>query len=63
MADAEFVPSKAEARRLIRNGGLYLNNQRIVEEAYLITNGDLVGGELMLVALGKKQKVLIEVIE
>lgn len=54
-------PSKSEARRLIRNGGVYLNNQQTLDEQYSLTKENLVEGSLLLLALGKKNKVLVRI--
>ena len=54
--------SKGEARRLIRNRGVYLNNEPIEDENRSITQDDLIEGRLMLLAVGKKKKVLIRVL-
>lgn len=57
-----LLPSKGEARRLIRNGGVYLNNVRIEDENCLIADEHLIGGRFMLLALGKKHKCLIQLV-
>lgn len=54
-------PSKGEAKRLIRNGGVYLNNEKIEDENFVITQEHLIEGRLMLVAAGKKNKMLIRI--
>lgn len=53
--------SKSEARRLIRNGGVYLNNEKIVDENFALEQKDLVEGRLLLLATGKKNKMLIRI--
>lgn len=54
--------SKGDARRLIRNGGVYINNQKIEDENYLIEHYSLIDSRLMLVAAGKKNKMLVRII-
>lgn len=61
VALAGFLPSKGEVRRLIKNGGLYLNNQKIEDENYVISRQDYIEGQFLLFAFGKKNKALIEV--
>lgn len=56
-----LLPSKGEVTRLIKNGGLYLNNSRIVNKDKPIQEEDLIGGRLMLIALGKKNKILLRI--
>ncbi len=53
--------SKSEARRLIRNGGVYLNNHKIADENYTFLDSDLIDGRLILIAAGKKNKLLIRI--
>lgn len=57
---AGLFASKAEARRMVRNGGLYLNNQPICDEQYTVEIGDLLTGRYLLLSKGKKSKLLIE---
>lgn len=54
--------SKGEARRLIRNGGVYLNNEKIIDENRAITETDLIDKRLLLLAVGKKNKILIRIV-
>jgi tyrosyl-tRNA synthetase len=53
--------SKGEMRRLIRGGGLYLNNQKVSDEQLTLSSEDLIEDRLLLVALGKKKKVIISI--
>jgi tyrosyl-tRNA synthetase len=53
--------TKGDARRLIRNGGVYLNNVKVTDENIIIEEKDLIEGRLLLLALGKKNKILIRV--
>lgn len=53
-------PSKGEARRLLRNGGVYLNNQKIENEHHVVTEEMLLGGKLLLIAAGKKHKMVVQ---
>jgi tyrosyl-tRNA synthetase len=53
--------SKGEARRLIRNGGVYLNNEKISDENRIISSIDLIDQRLLLIAAGKKNKILIRI--
>ncbi len=56
-----LLPSKSEAVRLIQNGGAYLNNQRIDDVQYRLTEASLIGGEFLLFGSGKKKKLLVKV--
>lgn len=53
-----FVASKGEARRLIKQSGLKLNDKTITDENYTITQKDIVNGNIKL-SQGKKKHGLI----
>jgi tyrosyl-tRNA synthetase len=56
---AELVSSNGEARRLIRGGGLKVNDETVLDEARLLTPEDLSGGVIKL-SLGRKRHVLLK---
>lgn len=47
--------------RLIKGGGVYLNNAKASEELYVVQASDLIDGRLLLLAAGKKNKMLIRI--
>ncbi|CAN6451407.1 unnamed protein product [Victoria cruziana] len=51
--------SKSAARRLLKQGGLYLNNRRIDSENKVIEEDDIVEGRVILLSAGKKNKMVI----
>jgi tyrosyl-tRNA synthetase len=53
--------SKGDARKLIKNGGVYLNNNAVSDENAAIDQSSLIGEKLVLLATGKKNKVLVRV--
>ena len=55
--------SKGEARRLIRNGGVYLNNRKIDDENFVVDNNSFIDNRLMLISAGKKNKMLVRITE
>jgi len=57
----QFLPSKGEAVRLIKNGGAYLNNERISDPAKTIAASDLIDGQFLLLSAGKKNRMIISV--
>ncbi len=61
LAKTGMQTSKGEARRLIRNGGVYVNNKKITDENYALQREHLIDGRLLLLALGKKNKLLIKI--
>ncbi len=56
---AGLSTSKGECRRLIQNGGLYLNNERILDENMVVEKSHLIEDECLLIAMGKKKKVIL----
>jgi tyrosyl-tRNA synthetase len=63
LSQTNLQPSKSEAKRLIRNGGVYINNAKISDENYVVEHDQLIEGKMMLLALGKKNKLLIRIID
>lgn len=61
--DVGLQASKSEARRLLRNGGVYLNNEKIEDENLVLQSHHLISNRLMLLSAGKKNKLLIRVSE
>lgn len=61
LVNAGLQSSKNEARRLLRNGGVYLNNEQVSDENAQLTDAQVIEGRLVLLAAGKKNKVLIRV--
>lgn len=61
IADQGLMKSKGDVRRLVKNGGLYLNNEKVENEMHLLGDADLVDGKLLLFAFGKKNKVIVRV--
>ena len=59
MALSGIVSSKGEANRLIKNGGAYLNNEKMTDPLLIIEERHLIGGEHLLLGAGKKKKVLV----
>lgn len=55
----EVFPSKGEARRMIKGGGVSINKEKIENESHQIGNTDLLNGKYILVQKGKKNYYLI----
>ena len=60
-AQAKLVTSRGEGRRLIKNGGAYLNNEKILDVDQMIEKKHLIGNKYLLFSSGKKRKLLIKV--
>ncbi len=56
---SKLLKSKGEANRLIANGGAYLNNQKVSDKEHIISTTDIIGEKYLLIASGKKNKILI----
>ena len=64
LAKCGLQPSKGAARRLIKGGGVRLNNRRVESDEEVVGATDVLqssAGELMLVAAGKKNKHIVRV--
>ena len=55
--------SRNEANKLIKVGGLYLNNQRVIEPQYKVIENDLLDGIVCVIRTGKSNYHLIRIIE
>ncbi len=59
LVDTGIFTSKGEGRRLIKNGGLYLNSQRVEDEAATLSRDSLLTEGLAVVRKGKKNYHLL----
>ncbi|CAL5376850.1 unnamed protein product [Camellia sinensis] len=53
-----LLETKSAARRLLQQGGLYLNNSRVTSEGKKVEAEDIVGGKVLLLSAGKKNKMV-----
>lgn len=60
-AASGLVASKGAGKRLIKQGGLYLNNKKVEGEEQVVCEQDLVGGRMLLLAAGKKNKMIVRI--
>jgi tyrosyl-tRNA synthetase len=56
-----LAKSKGEARRTVSEGGAYLNNERVEDTDLVPGDGDLLGGEWLVLRRGKKKFAGVEV--
>jgi tyrosyl-tRNA synthetase len=61
LVKAGLQPSKGQARRLVEGGGAYLNNIKIASVEHTINPSDLIDNRLLLLAVGKKNKLVVKV--
>lgn len=60
-AVAGLCKSRGEARRLIQNGGCYLNNRRVDAVDAVVQGQDLIDGALLVLRSGRKRYQLVKV--
>jgi tyrosyl-tRNA synthetase len=61
LAATGVTASKSEATRLIRGGGLYVNNRRITDEKERLSPDQAIEGQVFVVRKGKKENFLIRI--
>ncbi|AZA09360.1 tyrosine--tRNA ligase [Corynebacterium pseudopelargi] len=54
LVESNLAASKGAARRTIKEGGAYVNNQRIESEDWVVSNEDLLHGAWLVLRKGKK---------
>ena len=52
---AGLCESKSAARRLIKEGGAYVNNERVADESVILQKSQLIKGNLILLRKGKRE--------
>jgi len=62
LAEIGITRSKGEARRLVRNGGVYVNNVKVADEAQAVTTAQTVEGKFAVLRRGKKTYHLVRLI-
>jgi tyrosyl-tRNA synthetase len=60
--EGRVIKSKAEGRRLLQQGGLYLNGERMTAERRVLGDGDLLPGGHLLLRKGAREYALIQVV-
>ena len=63
LAETNLVRSKGEARRLLRGGGVYLNNVRAADEEQLVTTADAIEGRYIVLRKGKRAYHLVQLLQ
>lgn len=61
LAEIKILASKGDVRRLIKNNGLTINNQKVSDEVATLGSDQLVGDGYILVATGKKTKYILRI--
>ncbi|POM72062.1 Tyrosine-tRNA ligase [Phytophthora palmivora] len=53
--------SKAECRRLIKGGGVYLNNERVESDALRVNASNLLDDKVLVVRIGRRNNFIVQV--
>ncbi|HEV8503959.1 MAG TPA: tyrosine--tRNA ligase [Chitinophagaceae bacterium] len=61
LAETDILPSKGEARKMIQNGGISINRNKVDNIQFMISKELLLHGKYILVQKGKKNFYLVEV--
>lgn len=61
IVEAGLFKSKGEARRMIESGGVYVNNERIMDAASNVNPNQMIDGELLVLRKGKKEYLVVRV--
>ena len=56
------VDSKSAARRIVKEGGAYLNNKRVESEDFTPSKSDLLQGKYLLLRKGKRDLAAVEIV-
>jgi tyrosyl-tRNA synthetase len=57
--EAGLAGSKGEAARLVKQGGVYLNGERVTDDRRLMTMADTLGGTLVVWQKGQRERRLV----
>ena len=63
LVDAGVHSSKGAARRMIQQGGVYLNDQRVTDTERLLTAADAVAGDRAVLLRSGKNKYALLLVE
>jgi tyrosyl-tRNA synthetase len=57
----KLAPSKSEAVRLVKSGGVYVNNERAKDERARVTADQAIGGRIVVLRKGKKDQHIVRI--
>jgi tyrosyl-tRNA synthetase len=58
----KLASSKSEAVRLLKGGGVYVNNARVGDEKARLSAGDAIGGQLFILRKGRKDQHIVRLV-
>lgn len=62
LADTKIFPSKGEARKMVQNGGVSINRNKVSDASEQVNTSQLLHGEYLLVQKGKKNYYLVKAV-
>lgn len=60
LAGSGLVPSRSAARRAVAEGGAYLNNEKVTDEAAILSRADLLHGRWALLRRGRRSLAVVD---
>jgi tyrosyl-tRNA synthetase len=61
LTTVRLAPSRSEAMRLLKSGGVYVNNVRATDERARLTAAEAIGGRVFVLRKGRKDQHLVKV--
>jgi tyrosyl-tRNA synthetase len=62
LAEAAVTGSLGEGRRMVEQGGIYLNNERVTDPMRPVTRQDALGGQYLVIRKGKRSYALVRIV-
>ena len=63
LTEAGVASSRSEATRLIRSGGIYVNDRRVTDEKHQLSIDEAIEGQLFVLRRGKRDNFLVRITE
>ncbi len=61
LATVKLAPSRGEATRLVKSGGVYVNNVRASDPRARLTPADAIGGQVIVLRKGRKDQHVVKI--
>jgi tyrosyl-tRNA synthetase len=61
LATVKLAASRSEATRLIKSGGVYVNNVRAADEKALLTSADAIAGQVIVLRKGRRDQHVVRI--
>ena len=62
IAEVALASSSSEATRLIKGGGIYVNDERVTDEKKRLSRDDAIGGQIIVLGKGQRQKHVLRIV-